>query len=901
MKQQIEGIAALISEGNKRIDKVEESAILILGKTGAGKSTLANLLVGRKLFAVSDKDGMGGFSITTNEPNAAKISDTFESETKIPNRLENANAKTVLWDCPGFADTNGVTQEIANGFYIHKLLASTAKVKFILTVSIHSLLLNRGTEFISVLYNFAKIFNNVEQIKDSVSLVVTQVQSNKTVLQVRNFLEKLSDSRNIDSDASISDTGLKESIKKLIGYLSGSIHVFHSPDNDGEVKLVEGNNIVDDINKTQYVHIDSKDTRVVVSQNYTEATLALFDFSKNNLISSLQEVAKLITKECDIVNASDNIITTIITKSAWLGFKKSTEVKISFKKMLNLNDICTFDRLCSDILQHDITLDQLAKDIGSLFEVLVRRAPTASEQEFIRHLEVNIKEKIEYVRFLKHASNGEDIDMTSLSRLFEQAAVALKAATAKGIGTIDINSEEDVDYYTKEIELINTPGYTNPKTDSNTSLCIYYRGNAYYREKQYVQAIEQYVQAIEKNKGDQGLDGIYDKITEIYFENSDFLNVLQGNSDINIKLFDLNNIKFNRIAQQVNDLLNSRITDNSGEFKWYPEQQNKYYKEIKYLDDLCTIYKDVSNAQQITISRDYIQFQNLIIKVLNKIKLDATDTTKKAIDDLCTLFTNQIECVSFFNKMLNGSKNTVIDQWSNLFKITHDKFKGTLITKIQAIKFDEREVKYEYFKDVIKYFGMLEKNELVVKEKAKVYCKIGELYEQNCNDEFAIGNYKEAIKYDNGLNMARIKIAKLLFKQEKYLDAFEYFKQAVQSVDAKLCLKLAIKESPNDPTIREKAGDYFCEIGMYHKAVGFYNDAKGIINNEVNARPLCAKIYNALLPATISTKANEFNSFANGTANIFPKTMPLAVNNSDFNVNKDVCFIGDISGEEFPY
>ena len=108
----IHEIYRLIGEGNARIQEEAEKAILILGKTGAGKSTLTYLLAQQQLKAKLD-DNTGNMMVEAEKQlGDIKISHNAVSETKIPNKYQSGN-NVVLWDCPGFNDTGGVAQEIA--------------------------------------------------------------------------------------------------------------------------------------------------------------------------------------------------------------------------------------------------------------------------------------------------------------------------------------------------------------------------------------------------------------------------------------------------------------------------------------------------------------------------------------------------------------------------------------------------------------------------------------------------------------------------------------------------------------------------------------------------------------------------------------------------------------------
>lgn len=54
----------------------------------------------------------------------AKIGSTLVSETTVPiPYLDDKN--NIYWDCPGFEDSKGPEQDIANGFFIKKIFDSS--------------------------------------------------------------------------------------------------------------------------------------------------------------------------------------------------------------------------------------------------------------------------------------------------------------------------------------------------------------------------------------------------------------------------------------------------------------------------------------------------------------------------------------------------------------------------------------------------------------------------------------------------------------------------------------------------------------------------------------------------------------------------------------------------------
>ncbi|MFP3018079.1 MAG: hypothetical protein ACEY3E_04140 [Candidatus Tisiphia sp.] len=129
----IKQVSHLIRDGNNRLQGHGKKGILLLGNTGAGKSTLAHLFSGRKLQAIFDNE-TDELVIDAMQPlDDIVIGHKLASETKIPNKCFAKDKDLIIWDCPGFNDTDPV-QEIANSFYIKRLFETTEQLKFILVL-----------------------------------------------------------------------------------------------------------------------------------------------------------------------------------------------------------------------------------------------------------------------------------------------------------------------------------------------------------------------------------------------------------------------------------------------------------------------------------------------------------------------------------------------------------------------------------------------------------------------------------------------------------------------------------------------------------------------------------------------------------------------------------------------
>jgi flagellar biosynthesis GTPase FlhF len=97
-EQDITKIFELVAEGNQRISGSEDEAIFLLGKTGAGKSTLAHALSGKALVGFENDDE--DMVIKAKTPlETIKIGDTSNSETTIPNKCyaKDGDKKIVVW------------------------------------------------------------------------------------------------------------------------------------------------------------------------------------------------------------------------------------------------------------------------------------------------------------------------------------------------------------------------------------------------------------------------------------------------------------------------------------------------------------------------------------------------------------------------------------------------------------------------------------------------------------------------------------------------------------------------------------------------------------------------------------------------------------------------------------
>ena len=148
---QISLLVDCVRYGRINAEKIsEKDAVIVLGNTGAGKSTFINYIAGCQLekkrvkgcgrvLVVKDQDSGGVLDEVT------PIGHGKQSKTFMPHIV--AVDKQVYCDCPGFSDNRGVEINIANAVNIKQALSRAASIRIIVLVNYESLSADRGNSF----------------------------------------------------------------------------------------------------------------------------------------------------------------------------------------------------------------------------------------------------------------------------------------------------------------------------------------------------------------------------------------------------------------------------------------------------------------------------------------------------------------------------------------------------------------------------------------------------------------------------------------------------------------------------------------------------------------------------------------------------------------------------------
>lgn len=155
-----------------------ETVVMIIGNTGAGKSTFVNYLAGCTLeskYVVSDIDKVVAVKPVSEggrRDELAKIGHGKISQTFMPNVIKDDVSGLCFCDCAGFLDSRGTEISIANTVNLITTLNSAKAVKVVLLITRDTLKANRGKGLVDLLTVCTKLFGSVEKFKQHLGCVL---------------------------------------------------------------------------------------------------------------------------------------------------------------------------------------------------------------------------------------------------------------------------------------------------------------------------------------------------------------------------------------------------------------------------------------------------------------------------------------------------------------------------------------------------------------------------------------------------------------------------------------------------------------------------------------------------------------------------------------------------------
>ena len=183
----------MIHNGISKIPKDPNAneAIIVIGDTGVGKSTILAFLSGADLYVRYD-----GLKPTLDCPNnpLIKIGHEKYSETSIPAKV--LIDDLAFYDCPGFRDNKGEEYEISNSFFVQRLLDIYPKVKIVLLIDESHISEARADKLPRLTKNLLRSFKTFEDIKEGVIVVVNKADRDLSVKDYHKEILKMCELKN---------------------------------------------------------------------------------------------------------------------------------------------------------------------------------------------------------------------------------------------------------------------------------------------------------------------------------------------------------------------------------------------------------------------------------------------------------------------------------------------------------------------------------------------------------------------------------------------------------------------------------------------------------------------------------------------------------------------------------
>ena len=338
----------------------KKKAIMVLGLTGTGKSTLVNYLnnvplvckrVGGKWIVdllLPDSSLPGGFA----------IGHTVSSKTLYPAVYSPDGKDFAYIDNPGFKDTRAIAIEIANSFFREQVTREVTELKFLLLVT-HQDLNSRAQQFrdsIKSFSSFLGIFDSNENAKDlskSIGIVVTRVENDGdtdsemlSVLKTKLF-ETLDDEKRSKQLTKNEEIVFRNIIEK------NQVEIFSNPKKSINLTNEQSIKILSLINKLSYVKKTDAKIRARIDNSYIPQLLVYLKKKFENFTNNIEAVLKNATseyfeyKKSSLRFANDSAFVYKVLKELQ---KNGLEHK-TFDKFINMIDSSVLDNSKRDSIQ----------------------------------------------------------------------------------------------------------------------------------------------------------------------------------------------------------------------------------------------------------------------------------------------------------------------------------------------------------------------------------------------------------------------------------------------------------------------------------------------------------------------------------------------------------------------
>lgn len=174
LKQSIDLVCFCVRAGESRAAMLDgKDTVILIGNTGAGKSTMGNYLAGCTLVkkqAGEDDEHEDDVIVVQNICDGGRMDEvtpighTSVSTTFMPEIFQGKNS-FMFCDCPGFLDSRGAEINIGNAVNIKAALSRALNVRVLVLINYYSLKAERGRGVAEMLGICTHLFGSEENVR----------------------------------------------------------------------------------------------------------------------------------------------------------------------------------------------------------------------------------------------------------------------------------------------------------------------------------------------------------------------------------------------------------------------------------------------------------------------------------------------------------------------------------------------------------------------------------------------------------------------------------------------------------------------------------------------------------------------------------------------------------------
>ncbi|XP_037051307.1 uncharacterized protein LOC119085138 isoform X2 [Bradysia coprophila] len=180
-RETIEEAWQLVQEAKNKVifDPNHRDAVLVVGNTGTGKSTLVQFIAGdmSKMWAVEYPEYSGNIIIQDEDGKISRPGEESTSKTLYPELVVSTKKDIAFYDCPGFKDSRGTAVDLAGAYMTKMVFENLENIKVHITVEWETAIgqNGRGIPFIEAIERVGEFIRDAEKFKDGLSMVATKV------------------------------------------------------------------------------------------------------------------------------------------------------------------------------------------------------------------------------------------------------------------------------------------------------------------------------------------------------------------------------------------------------------------------------------------------------------------------------------------------------------------------------------------------------------------------------------------------------------------------------------------------------------------------------------------------------------------------------------------------------